>query len=162
VSISICAVSFPHLRKGAMRDWRKIMEDFRLYEENRHEKTSHLYRYPNGSYIEFFSVDNALKVRGPGRDILFINEANIINEEIYKQLAVRTTGTIFLDYNPADEFHWIYEHIIPKKDTYFIKSTYKDNPYLKEYQIKEIESYKDVDPNFWRVYGEGERGHSKP
>lgn len=160
-SISVCSVAFPHLRKGAMRDWRKIMEDYGLYESNRHMKTEQMYSYPTGSYTEFFSVDNALKVRGPGRDILFINEANIIQYDTFRQLLLRTKKVIFIDYNPADEFHWIYDKVLTRSDCYFIKSTYKDNPFLPNEQVKEIESYKEADPNFWRIYGEGERGHSE-
>lgn len=160
-SISVCSVAFPHLRKGAMRDWRKIMEDFKLYDPAAHMKTEQMYTYPTGSYIEFFSVDNQLKVRGPGRDILFINEANIINYETFRQLLLRTKKAIFIDYNPADEFHWIYDKVLTRSDCYFIKSTYNDNPFLPKEQRQEIESYKEADPNFWRIYGEGERGHSE-
>jgi phage terminase large subunit len=160
-SISVCSVAFPHLRKGAMRDWRKIMEDYKLYDPGAHMKTEQLYTYPTGSYVEFFSVDNQLKVRGPGRDILFINEANIIQYETFRQLLLRTKKAIFIDYNPADEFHWLYDKVLNRPDCYFIKSTYRDNPFLPKEQIAEIESYKDADPNFWRIYGEGERGHSE-
>lgn len=160
-TISVCSVAFPHLRKGAMRDWRKIMEDFKLYDPAAHMKTEQLYTYPTGSYIEFFSVDNQLKVRGPGRDILFINEANIINYETFRQLLLRTKKAIFIDYNPADEFHWIYDKVLTRPDCYFIKSTYRDNPFLPKEQVYEIESYKEADPNFWQIYGEGERGHSE-
>lgn len=144
-----------------MRDWRKIMEDFKLYDPAAHMKTEQLYTYPTGSYVEFFSVDNQLKVRGPGRDILFINEANIIQYETFRQLLLRTKKCIFIDYNPADEFHWIYDKVLTRPDCYFIKSTYKDNPFLPKEQVNEIESYREADPNFWRIYGEGERGHSE-
>lgn len=161
ISISVCSVAFPHLRKGAMRDWRKIMEDYNLYNSASHMKTENLYTYPSGSYVEFFSVDNALKVRGPGRDVLFINEANIIQYDTFRQLLLRTKKAIFIDYNPADEFHWLYDKVLTRPDCYFIKSTYKDNPFLPPEQVKEIESYRDLDPNFWRIYGEGERGHSE-
>jgi phage terminase large subunit len=160
-SISVCSVAFPHLRKGAMRDWRKIMEDFKLYDPALHMKTEQIYTYPTGSYTEFFSVDNTLKVRGPGRDILFINEANIIPYETFRQLLLRTKKCIFIDYNPADEFHWIYDKVLTRPDCYFIKSTYKDNPFLPKEQVNEIESYREADPNFWRIYGQGERGHSE-
>jgi phage terminase large subunit len=160
-TISTCSVAFPHLRKGAMRDWRKIMEDYKMYDPNAHMKTEQLYTYPTGSYVEFFSVDNQLKVRGPGRDILFINECNIIQYETFRQLLLRTKKCIFIDYNPADEFHWIYDKVLTRPDCYFIKSTYKDNPFLPKEQVNEIEAYKEADPNFWRIYGEGERGHSE-
>lgn len=160
-SISITSVAFPHLRRGAMRDWRTIMETSALYDPNSHIRTEQVYNYPNGSYIEFFSSDNNLKVRGPGRDILFFNEANLTDFDTFTQLMLRTRKAIFIDFNPADEFHWIYDHILTRPDCYFIKSTYLDNPFLPKEQIREIENLKNVDENFWRIYGEGERGHSE-
>lgn len=144
-----------------MRDWRTIMENSGLYDQNSHIRTEQIYNYPNGSYIEFFSSDNNLKVRGPGRDILFFNEANLTDFDTFTQLMLRTRKTIFIDFNPADEFHWIYDNILTRPDCYFIKSTYLDNPFLPHEQVKEIENLKDVDENFWRIYGEGERGHSE-
>lgn len=158
LTISVTSVAFPHLRKGAIRDWMEVMENTGLYDPNSHSLTESLYRFPNGSYIEFFSVDNALKVRGPGRDILFINEANLIQKETFEQLNMRTRKAVFIDYNPADEQHWIYDRILPLKDTEFIQSTYLDNPFLPEIQKKQIESLKQADPNLWKVYGLGERG----
>lgn len=144
-----------------MRDWRTIMDDFGLYHPGNHMKTEQLYTYPNGSYIEFFSVDNALKVRGPGRDILFLNEANIVPYETFRQLLIRTKKCIFIDYNPADEFHWLYDKILTRPDCKFIQSTYLDNPFLPREQVLEIESYRETDENFWNIYGLGERGHSE-
>jgi phage terminase large subunit len=161
LQISFTSLSFPHLRKGILRDWRTIMEAYELYDINEHTRTEQTYYYPSGSYIEFFSVDDHLKVRGPRRDILFINEANLIDFDTFTQLLLRTRKAVFLDYNPADEFHWLYDKVLPRDDCYFIKSTYKDNPFLSDETIKEIENLKNVDSNFWRIYGEGERGHSE-
>jgi len=158
--ISVTSVAFPHLRRGAMRDWRTIMENTGIYDPNSHVRTEQVYNYPNGSYTEFFSSDNNLKVRGPGRDILFFNEANLTEIDTFTQLMLRTSKAIFIDFNPADEFHWIYDNILTRPDCYFIKSTYLDNPFLPNEQVKEIENLKNVDENFWRIYGEGERGHS--
>lgn len=158
VSISVCSIAYPHLRKGVIRDWIEIMENSGMYDPNSHSLTESLYRYPNGSYIEFFSVDNSLKVRGPGRDILFVNEANLIQKETFEQLNMRTKKAVFIDYNPADENHWIYDRILPLPDTEFIQTTFLDNPFLPEIQKKQIESLKDADPNLWKVYGLGERG----
>jgi phage terminase large subunit len=160
-SISMTSLSFPHLRKGAMRDWRTVMENNNLYDPNDHIRTEQTYHYPTGSYMEFFSVDNNLKVRGPGRDILFVNECNLIDFDTFTQLLLRTRLCAFIDYNPADEFHWIYDQVLNRPDVAFIKSTYKDNPFLPSEQVKEIENLRNIDENFWRIYGEGERGHSE-
>lgn len=161
VSISITSVAFPHLRRGVMRDFMVIMEDWNLYDPEAHTRTEHIYKFKNGSYIEFFSIDNSLKVRGPGRDILFINEANLTDFDTFTQLALRTKRAIFIDFNPAEEFNYIYEKLEPREDSILIKSTYKDNKFLPVEQVKEIENLKNVDENFWRIYGEGERGHSE-
>lgn len=158
LAISVCSVSLPHLKKGAMRDWREIMENKGGYNPNAHHMTDQLYRYPLGSYMEFFSVDDSKRVRGPGRDILHINEANLLTLETYRQLAIRTRKTIIMDYNPADEFSWIYDEVLPRKDCKFIQTTYLDNPFLSKEQRAEIEHLKTIDENFWRVYGLGERG----
>ena len=157
-SISICSISLPHLKKGARRDWRELMESKGGYNPAQHNMTDQIYRYPTGGYIEFFSVDDAKRVRGPGRDVLYINEANLLSRETWRQLILRTKKTIIIDYNPADEFHWIYDDVIPRKDCKFIQSTYQDNPFLSKEQIREIEMLREIDPNFWRVYGLGERG----
>jgi phage terminase large subunit len=160
-SISVTSCAFPHLRRGSLRDWRTIMEDIETYDPNKHTKTEQVYHYGKKSYIEFFSVDNNLKVRGPGRDILFINEANLIQFDTFQQLILRTRKCIFVDFNPSDEFSWLYDHVQTRDDCKFIKSTYLDNPFLPHEQVKEIENLKNVDSNFWRIYGEGERGHSE-
>jgi phage terminase large subunit len=158
VHISVVSCSFPHLRRGALRDWKLIMKESGLYDENSHQKTEETYTYSNGSVIEFFSVDNPAKVRGPGRDILFINEANLLNRDSYIQLSMRTKKTIILDYNPADEYHWIYDEVLTREDCKFIQTTYLDNPFLPKAQKAEIERLREVGGHYWKVYGLGEKG----
>jgi phage terminase large subunit len=158
LEISVVAETMPHLKKGAMKDFMDIMQGNNLYNERQHNRSDHIYRFDNRSYIEFFSAENDEKVRGPGRDILFANECNLLKRAVFIMLQIRTRQKTILDYNPADEFHWIYDDILPQPDTLFIHSTYKDNPFLPDYQIKNIEKLKDIDENYWRVFGLGERG----
>lgn len=160
-SISTCSISLPHLKKGAMRDWKMLMESKGSYNPNMHNMTDLVYNYPTGSYMEFFSVDDPKRVRGPGRDILHINEANLLSLETWRQLVMRTRELIILDFNPDEEFHWIYDEVIPRNDCKFIQTTYKDNPFLSKSQREEIERLRDVDENFWKIYGLGERGTSQ-
>lgn len=156
LAISVCSIAFPHLRRGAIRDFMEIIDP--IYKREYHSLTDQVYHFPNGSYIEFFSADDSGKVRGPGRDILFLNEVNLFPQETFNQLNLRTRKTVFMDYNPADEFHWIYDRILPLPETQFIQSTYLDNPFLPIEQVREIERLKDTDGDLWRVYGLGERG----
>jgi len=160
VTISVVSPSLPHLKRGARRDILQILEDAGIYSDEAFNKTDNVYHYPNGSYIEFFGAEDLGKVRGPGRDILYINEANLLPYSIYQQLALRTKQTIFLDFNPVDEASWVYD-VADKETSKLIHSTYKNNPFLPKEQVQEIESLRDADENMWKVFGLGERGKSQ-
>lgn len=158
--ISIVSPSLPHLKKGARKDTLEIIENLNIFDEEKFNRTDQIYTFPNGSYIEFFGAEDAKRVRGPGRQILYINEANLLNFDVYLQLALRTTETIFIDFNPADEYSWVYD-IADKAGNKLIVSTYKNNlANISKFQIEEIENLKDVDENLWKVYGLGLRGTS--
>lgn len=155
--ISIVSETLPHLRRGAIRDFRQMLQDEKLYEPKCWRESEKIYRLSNGSQIEFFSADSPAKVLGPARDILFVNECNNIPYETVRQLAVRTRKTIFLDFNPREEF-WAHTEILPRPTgVEFIKSTYVDNPFLTPEQIQEIEANKH-NKEWWQVYGLGEVG----
>lgn len=157
---SIVRKTFPSLKATVLRDFIEILDTLGLYSENDHHKTDHVYRL-NGNEFEFFSLDQPTKVRGRKRDVLFVNEANELSIEDWRQLVVRTIGRIYLDYNPSDEYHWIYDEVLTRDDCAFIKSSYKDNPFLDQAIIDEIERLQSIDQNFWRIYGLGERGISQ-
>ena len=151
--ISIVSETMPHLKRGAIRDFMNILGGD--YSEKNHNKTDNIYTV-NNTDIEFFSADNSGRVRGPARDILFVNEATNIKQEIYDQLDVRTRGTTFIDWNPSHEF-WAH-NLKTDPNAVFIHSTYKDNPFLTPKQIQSIEKRRFTNPNWWRVYGEGKLG----
>ena len=157
--ITIARKTFPALRGTAMRDFFDILKKENLYDERLHNKSSALYHL-YGNIVEFISVDQPQRVRGRKRSILFLNECNEFGFEDYTQLALRTTYKIIIDFNPSEEYHWLYTHIIDadRDDVDFHISTYRDNPFLEESTIKEIQRLKEVDENLYRVYSEGQRG----
>lgn len=142
-----------------MRDFIDILLKMGLYDESYHNKTESTYLL-NGNLVEFVSVDQPQKIRGRRRDYLFINEANELNYEAWMQLVFRTEKKIVLDYNPSDEYHWIYEQVIPRDDADFYITTYRDNPFLPKELVDEIERLQAADENYWKVYGLGQRGVS--
>ena len=154
--ISVVSESMPHLKRGAIRDFLNIMNEHKYFEDSRWNKTDYIYTYPKGSRLEFFSVDQPGKVRGPRRDVLFINEANNISYETYTQLEVRTKKIVWLDWNPVSEFWW-YTEISGKQDCDFITLTYKDNEALAPELAQALEVRKG-NKNWWKVYGEGQLG----
>ena len=152
---SIVSESFPHLKRGAIRDFLMIMEAHG-FEPARWNKTNFTYTFPNGSKIEFFSADLPSKIRGPRRNRLFINEANNIPFETFEQLEIRTSEFIYLDWNPVAEF-WFEEHVSKRKDVDHLIMTYKDNEALDQSIIDSIEERKHR-KGWWQVYGLGELG----
>ena len=159
-TITICRKTLPSLRGSAMRDFFEILQREEIYNPDLHNKSEATYRL-FGNLVEFISIDQPQKVRGRKRNVLFVNEANELNIEDWRQLLLRTTGRIIIDYNPSDEFHWIYDDVIPRDDADFFQTTYRDNPFLPEEVVVEIERLKDADPEYWKVYGLGERASLK-
>ena len=161
--ISIVAESIPHLRRGALKDFLRIMKSTNRFYEQRFNKSLLRYEFANGSVIEFFSADDSSKLRGARRDILYINECNNVNFESYNELSIRTKKEVYLDFNPANEF-WVHTELKGETDSDFLILTYKDNEALDERIVKEIEKNRDKAltsaywANWWRVYGLGEIG----
>lgn len=154
---SVVSESMPHLQRGAIRDFKAIMETEGLWEEGRWNETQHTYTWENGTILEFFSVDNAGKVHGSARDRLLINESQNISYEIARQLFVRTRGQIVCDYNPTHSF-WLNEIVEARDNCITLHSTYKDNDFLTPEQTREIEDAGRNDPNWAKVYIEGKIG----
>jgi len=161
--ISVVAESIPHLRRGALRDFLKIMKAIHRFVDERYNKSLLKYEFSNGSFIEFFSADDASKLRGGRRSILYINECNSVSFESYNELSIRTKDECFLDYNPTAEF-WVQTELEGQEDAAKIILTYKDNEALDQGIISQIEKNikKAATSNYWknwvRVYVDGEMG----
>jgi phage terminase large subunit len=163
LEISIVSESIPHLRRGALKDFIKIMQDTNRWIDVHFNKSLLKYTFANGSFIEFFSVEQPDKLRGARRNILYINEANNIPFEAYQQLSIRTSHEVFIDFNPTHEF-WAHTEIMNDEDSDFIILNYKDNEALSENIVKEIEKAEvkaktsEYWANWWKVYGLGQIG----
>ena len=152
---TICRKTLPALKGTAYRDFFNILETHNLYNPEHHNKSELTYKL-NNNEIEFISVDMPQKIRGRKRNTLWLNEANEFSFEDWVQLSLRTTENIYLDFNPSDPYSWIYDNVINREDCTFIKSTYLDNPFLPKETIKEIERLRDLDSNYWKIYGLGD------
>ena len=153
---SIVSETFPHLRRGAMREFLEIMQSHNYFKRQYWDKTNSSYTFETGSQIEFFSADQPSKAKGPRRDRLFINEADNVPYEAFDQLEVRTKDIIFLDWNPSTEF-WYYDKVANRDDCEHLVVTYKDNEALPDSIVKSIEK-RQSNPVWWKVYGEGQLG----
>ena len=160
---SVVSESIPHLRRGAMKDFLKIMVETGRFRDNQWNRSSLKYTFTNGSYIEFFSVEQPDKLRGARRNVLYVNEANNVPFEAYTQLSIRTSGDIWIDFNPTASF-WAHSEVVGQPDADYITLTYKDNEALPETIISDIEAAKEKAKtstywkNWWKVYGLGQIG----
>lgn len=163
LEISVVSESIPHLRRGAMKDFLKLMKLTNRYVDAHWNRSLLTYTFANGSYIEFFSADMDDKLRGARRNILYVNEANNVTFEAYLQLSIRTNKEIYIDFNPTQEF-WAHTEVVPQEDADFLILNYKDNEALDQNIVKEIESAKEKAKtssyweNWWKVYGLGQIG----
>lgn len=154
---SICSESIPHLKRGAVRDFKNIMQEHKYWKDKLWNATDSIYTFETGSQIEFFSTDNGDKLRGARRDRLFINEANNVTFEAFEQLEIRTKDFIFLDWNPSNEF-WYYTELKGKRDDIEeITLTYLDNEALDKQIVDSLEQRKNR-KGWWQVYGLGQLG----
>lgn len=158
---TVASMSYPHLSRGAIRDFQTIMKAADIWEPERWNQSSKIYTFGNGTILEFISVDN-MSAHGPARDLLFVNEANDMDLQTFQNLAFRTTGKVIIDYNPTHEF-WAHQLVKDEKDNVdFIILTYKDNEALAPSIRKAIESRRpkpgEEPSNWWTVYGLGQIG----
>ncbi|MCS4139570.1 phage terminase large subunit [Salinibacter ruber] len=184
VEIDVARRHLRTLKATAMEDWEEILKGAGLYSEKKHDKTDHIYEVGQGR-VRFMAADQGQKLRGAKRDVLYINEANELSPDSWRELRRRTRGTIVLDYNPSmASAHWVND-VLKTGRVRRIKSTYKLNPYLTDAQVKDIESdvpvYREADgttvtdwdltydgdgelikgdPVEWAVYGLGKRAIS--
>ena len=156
LKVSIVRKSFPSLRGSVLKDWMEIMDELGLYNIKNHNRTENYYKFQNGSIIEFFSIDDAKKVRGRKRHIAYLNEANELNFDDFQQISLRTESTLIVDFNPSEDEHWIYD-LISDKRSILIRSTYKDNIFLHPDNVEEIENLINVDESYYRIYALGEK-----
>lgn len=163
LEISVVSESMPHLRRGALRDFLKILKVTNRYIDDNFNRTNLIYTFTNSSYVEFFAADNASKLRGARRDVLYLNECNNVDFTAYSELASRTRKEIFIDFNPTGRFY-AHTEVLTEPDAELIILTYLDNEGIDEEILKDL-MHKKVKAlnspywaNWWRVYGEGQIG----
>jgi phage terminase large subunit len=157
--VSVIRKTFPALRATVLRDFIEILKELNIYSVEDHNKSEHIYTFPNGSIVEFFSVDDEQKIRGRKRDIAWCNEANELYFDDFTQLNMRTESKLIFDYNPSESTSWLYE--LPTEESIMIKSTYRDNPFLPQSIRTQIEDLKRTDEALYQIYALGEKAISK-
>lgn len=154
--LSIVRATLPAIKGSVLVDFKEILRRMGIYSERSLNKSELIYTFANGSWAEFFSTDSEQKLRGRKRDILFVNEANELGFIEWQQLKMRTTRLSIIDYNPSfSDEHWICGAVNQDPRTFHSVTTYRDNPFLEQTVIDEIESLREKNQSLWQVYGLG-------
>jgi phage terminase large subunit len=161
-SYTIARESLVSAKRSVMQDFKDLLISYDLYNETNINKSEATFSI-NNNVVRFIGLDDEGKLRGLKHDVAWINEANdrFITYEKFEAINSRTREQVILDFNPSNEFHWIYDKVLTDPKCTFIQSTWRDNPFLPEAQIREIEKMKDIDYDYYRVFGLGERGRAR-
>ena len=152
-TITIVRKTIPSLKKTVMKDFKDILISLGIWNEDRMNIADRVYNFDNGATIQFMNTDDPDKLRGLKSDMLFIDEANEVDEDAYFQLSIRTTGKIILAYNPTiSPYHWLRQ----MQDCDRYTTSYRNNPYLPKEMVKSIEDLQTKNPKLWKIYGLGE------
>lgn len=126
----------------------------------------------NGNDILFAGLDDSEKIKSIRRvTIVWLEETTEFVPDDIKQVNLRLRGIIpgcpgkkkevYLSFNPIDEDHWLKERFFDRvdEDVKILKTTYLDNQYLEEDDIKELQKLKEIDPVYYEIYALGNWGH---
>lgn len=161
VVISVVRKSFPSMRVSIMRDWHTILKDLGIWDDNAWSATEHIYTFDNGTMVEFMSIDSSEKRKGSSRDYLFVDECNELSREDWFQLFIRTRKKSIIAYNPSfGTNHYIFNEIQTHPEADLFISTFKDNPFLEKQLVEEIERLKEINPEYYKIYGMGLPGNN--
>ena len=158
--ITVVGQDYPNLAKGSIRDSEKIAAEtpFILASlDGGFNRTSKCYKFKNGSILEFTSYQTAQDAKNGKRNVLFVNEANGVQYDIFNELNLRTDKRVFIDYNPNSEF-WVHEKLIGNENVAYFISNFMHNNFVSDSIVEGILKLKEKDPMLWRVYGLGQTG----
>jgi len=159
----------PNLKEGALYDAEQIVDTSEFIRSIllHFNKSDREYYFANGSRLKFTSFKNGQDAKNGKREFSFFNEINGISYNVFKEIYQRTSMHTWCDFNPTSEF-WMHEKaIINRPKSRFIKSTYKNNPFVSEIIKEQILSYEPTAENqknntadqyLWDVYGLGNMG----
>ena len=161
---TVITETIPAIKKGALANFFEILMITKRWNQSLYNATDRIYKFPNGSIIEFNSFDSVGKAQAAGkRTDLFINEAPYISYDVADALIMRTSGNVWIDFNPTHEF-WAHTEILSNPDAEFLLLKYTDNEALPKtiYDELMMKLEKSKTSAYWanwcRVYIDGEIG----
>jgi len=162
VRILVVRKTLPSLRKSAYQLVQDRLKSMGITYQ--HNKTEMSIRF-NSNQMLFVSLDDVEKLKSiEGINYIWIEEATEISVDDYRQLNLRCRGknpngdnALYLTFNPSDWNSFLKPMTeAPAADVGVLHTTYKDNKFLDDKYVQQLESLAEQDEAYHRIYALGE------
>lgn len=166
IKVLVCRRYGSTIRNTCFALFKEVLAKWKLTQFVNIRETDFNIRFPNGSEIIFTGLDEETKLLSlAGIGCIFIEEVYEVPKPIVEQLNLRLRGKtpnqqIIMAFNPINKHHWLYDfcEVNPPESFVFTHSTFRDNPFLNEEYIAELEALYTRNPQKARIYCDGEWG----
>jgi phage terminase large subunit len=166
IKILVCRRTATTIRNTCFSLFKDVLAKWQLTPHVKIRETDFNIKFPNGSEIIFIGLDEETKLLSlNGIGAIFIEEVFEVPKPIVEQLNLRLRGDtvnkqIIMAFNPISKNHWLYNFCEEQPPSSFIytHSTYRDNPFLDEEYLHELEELYTHNPQKARIFCDGEWG----
>lgn len=148
--VNIIKETYAEFKTTLYNDFSKRLDDYGLdnpFHDAKEVKTFNIL----GLKINFLGADKINKFHGAQCDLLWLNEPLPIAQRIFDQAEMRCKLFWWMDLNPSVTQHWIFEAVQRRSDVGYLRTTYKDNPFISIQEKQKILSYEPWLPGSYDV-----------
>ena len=123
----------------------------------------------NGTVFKCLGLDLSERIKGFSNisDVLLEESTEFTLEDFelidgtVRSIQYKLPLQIYLCFNPVSKANWVYKRFgfdtgITPDDTFILKTTYLDNPYLSPDYIERMERMKELNPTRWKIEALGD------
>lgn len=163
IKILVCRRTASTIRNTCFSLFKDVISKWKLTEFVKIRESDFNIKFPNGSEIIFMGLDEETKLLSLNAiGAIFIEEAYEVPKSIVEQLNLRLRGNtankqIIMAFNPISKNHWLYDfcEVNPPESFIYVHSTYKDNTFLDDEYVHELEELYVRNPAKARVFCDG-------
>lgn len=152
VTVNILKETYQEFKTTLYDDFRERLNYYELPNPF-YKQEVHSFRI-NGSKINLIGADKTGKdgkFHGASCDFLYINESLAVAQSVFDQSEMRCRKFWFMDYNPSVTEHYIFNKVLSRPDVGFLRTTFKDNPYVSIAERLKILSYEPWLPGSYEI-----------
>lgn len=163
IKILVCRRTASTIRNTCFSLFKDVLSKWKLTEFVKIRESDFNIKFPNSSEIIFMGLDEETKLLSLNAiGTIFIEEAYEVPKPIVEQLNLRLRGNtankqMIMAFNPISKNHWLYDfcEVNPPESFIYVHSTYKDNPFLDDEYVHELEELYVRNPAKARVFCDG-------